>query len=77
MEPFDVFQVKPDGSFVWIGSADSLQAAHEMIRASRAVSSDAFLIHDFRCNSTFTVRPNELPVKSSRDAAQQWVEAVS
>jgi hypothetical protein len=62
MKPFDVFHVKPDGSFVWVGSADSLQAAHEMIRASHVVSSDAFLIHDFRCNSTVTIRPDELLV---------------
>ena len=62
MKPFDIFHVKPDGSFDWLGCADSLQAAHEIIRASLVISSGAFLIHDFRCNSTVTIRPDELPI---------------
>jgi hypothetical protein len=61
MDLLDVFRVNPNGSFVWIGSADSLQTAHEMIKASKVDPSDAFLIHDSQRNNTFTVQMDELP----------------
>jgi len=57
----DVFRVNPDGSFVWIGSADSVQTAHEMIKASKVDPSYGFLIHDSQRNNTLTVRRDELP----------------
>ena len=61
MEFLDVFRVRPDGSFVWIGSADSMPTAHKVIKALKIDPSDAFLIHDSRQNNTLTVRADELP----------------
>ena len=57
----DVFRVRPDGSFVWIGRAESLPTAHEMIKALKVEPSDAFQIHDSQRNDTLTVRAYELP----------------
>jgi hypothetical protein len=61
MDPLDVFRVNPDGSFVWIGSADSLPVAHEMIKASKVDPSDEFLVYDSQRHNTYTVRVEELP----------------
>ncbi len=60
MDVLDVFRVRPDGSFVWIGSADSLPTAHKVIKALKIDPSDAFLIHDSQRNETFTVRADKL-----------------
>ena len=55
MDALDVFHVRPDGSFAWIGSADSLPAAFKVIETLKIESSDAFLILDWRRSETFTV----------------------
>jgi hypothetical protein len=62
MDTLDVFRVKPDGALVWIGSASSMQAAHEMIKSAKVDPSDAFMIHDAQRNNTVTVRAEELPL---------------
>lgn len=59
MDLLDVFRLNPDDSFVWIGSADSLQTAHEIIKTSKVDPSDVFLIHDSQRNNTLTVRAGE------------------
>jgi hypothetical protein len=56
MDAFDVFHVRPDGSFVWIGGADSLPRALKVIKTLKVESSDAVLIHDWRRNDTLTLR---------------------
>lgn len=61
MELLDVFRLRPDGSFIWIGSADSILMAHKVIKALNIEPSDAFLIHDAQLNNTLTVRADELP----------------
>jgi hypothetical protein len=61
MDALDVFRVRPDGSFIWIGSADSLPTALKAIKALKGDPSDAFLIHDSRRNDTMTVRAGKLP----------------
>ena len=61
MDVLDVFRVRPDGSFVWIGSADSLPTAYKVIKALRVEPSDAFLIHDSQRNDTLTVPADKLP----------------
>jgi hypothetical protein len=66
MDLLDVFRVDPNGSFVWIGSASSMQAAHEMIKSAKVDPSGAFMIHDARRNNTVTVRAEELPPKFNR-----------
>jgi len=60
MDAIDVFRVRPDGSIVWIGSADSLPTALKVIKALKGDPSDAFLIHDSQRNNTLTVRADEL-----------------
>jgi hypothetical protein len=61
VEFFDVFRLRPDGSFVWIASADSIPTAHKVIKSLNIEPSDAFLIHDSQQNRTLTVRAGELP----------------
>jgi hypothetical protein len=61
MDPLKVFRVNPDGSFVWIGSADSLPVAHKMIKASKGDPSDEFLVYDSQRHNTYTLRVEELP----------------
>ena len=61
MDALDVFRVRPDGSFIWIGSANSLPTALKVIKALRVEPSDAFLIHDSKRNDTLTVRADKLP----------------
>ena len=61
MDALDVFRVKPDGSFVWIGSADSMHKALTVIRTLKREPSDAFLIHDWQENETLAVRTDKLP----------------
>ena len=60
MDALDVFRVRPDGSFVWIGSADSLPRAIKVIKTLKVEPSDTFLIHDLQRNNTLTVRADEL-----------------
>jgi hypothetical protein len=61
MDTLDVLRVRPDGSFVWIGSADSMQTALKVIKTLKVEPSDAFLIHDSQRNDTLTVRADKLP----------------
>jgi hypothetical protein len=61
MDALDVFRVGPDGSFVWISSADSLPTALKAIKAQKIDRSDAFLIHDWQRNNTLTIQADELP----------------
>ena len=61
MDALDVFRVRPDGSFIWIGSANSLPTAFKVIKALKAETSDAFLIHDWKRNDAMTVRVDKLP----------------
>ena len=61
MDALDVFRLRPDGSFIWIGSADSLPTALKVIKALKGDPSDAFLIHDWKRNDTITVRVDKLP----------------
>ncbi len=61
MDALDVFRVRPDGSFVWIGSANSLPTAFKVITEQKVEPSDAFLIHDLQRNDTLTVRADQLP----------------
>src|SRR6267142_6261843 len=61
MDALDVFRLTPDGSVIWIGSADSLRTALKVIKALKVKPSDAFLIHDSKRNDTLTVRANKLP----------------
>ena len=61
MDLLDVFRLRPDGSFVWIASADSIPTAHKVIKSLDMDPSDAFLIHDSQQNSTLTLRAHELP----------------
>ena len=60
MDALDVFRVEPDGSFLWIGSADSLPTALKVIKTLKVEPSDTFLIHDLQRNNTLTVRADEL-----------------
>jgi hypothetical protein len=60
MDALDVFRVRPDGSVIWIGSADSLPTALKVIRTLKVEPSDAYLIHDLQRNDTWTVRADEL-----------------
>lgn len=62
MDALDVFRLRPDGSFVWIGSADSMPTALKVIKALKVEPSDAFLIHDWKRNDTMTVRAGKLPL---------------
>ena len=63
MDALYVFRVRPDGSFDWLGSAGSMQAAHEIIRFCKVdYPLDAFLIHDAQRNNTVTVHAEELPL---------------
>jgi hypothetical protein len=61
MHLLDVFRVTPDDSLVWIGSASSMQAAHELIKSAKVDPSDAFMIHDAQRNNMVSVRADELP----------------
>jgi hypothetical protein len=61
MDVLDVFHVRPDGSFVWIGSADSFLTALKVIKTRKVEPSDAFLIHDSQRNDSWTVRADKLP----------------
>lgn len=61
MDALDVFRVRPDGSFVWVASADSLPTALKVIRKLKLEPSDAFLIQDWQRGETFTVRTDRLP----------------
>ena len=61
MDVLDVFRVRPDGSFVWIGSADSLPTALKVIKTLKGEPSDSFLIHDSQRNDILTVRADKLP----------------
>jgi len=61
MDALDVFRVRPDGSVIWIGSADSLPTALKVIRTLKVEPSDAYLIHDSQRNDTWTVRTDKLP----------------
>jgi hypothetical protein len=60
MDAIDVFRLRPDGSVIWIGSADSLPTALKVIKTLKVEPSDAFLIHDSQRNNTLTVRADEL-----------------
>ena len=62
MDALDVFRLRPDGSFMWIGSADSLPTALKVIKELKGDPSDAFLIHDWKRNDTITVRADKLPL---------------
>lgn len=75
MDLLDVFRLKPDGSFVWIGSADSPQAAHEIIKGSKVDPSDAFLIPDSQRNNTLKVRADESP-PSRRVSYSSWEDLI-
>jgi hypothetical protein len=59
MDALDVFHVKPDGSFEWIGSADSWPTALKVIKTLKLKPSDAFLIRDWRRNDILTVRGDD------------------
>jgi hypothetical protein len=61
MDALDVFRLRPDGSVIWIGSADSLRTALKVIKAVKVKPSDAFLIRDSKRNDTLTVRADKLP----------------
>ena len=61
MNALDVFRVRPNGSFVWIGSADSMPTALKVIRTLEIEPSDAFLIHDSQRNDIVTLRADKLP----------------
>jgi hypothetical protein len=59
MDALDVFHVRPDGSFEWIGSADSLPTALKVIKTLKVETSDAYLIHDWRRHDILTVRGDD------------------
>jgi len=61
MDALYVFRVRPDGSFIRIGGADSLPTALKVIKALKVEPSDAFLIHDSKRNDILTVRADKLP----------------
>ncbi len=61
MDALDVFRIRPVGSFVWIGSADSLPTAIKVIKTLKVEPADAYLIHDSQRNDTWTVRTDKLP----------------
>jgi len=61
MDALDVFHARSDGSFVWVGSADSLARIHTLINSRKVDASDAFLIVDSQRHSRLTLRADDVP----------------
>ena len=77
MHAFDVFRVEA-GSFLWIGCADSLQAARELIKSQAANASEEFLILNDQTREKVTVRadgsavPSKEPLKVLDERTLRW-----
>jgi|SRR6516162_6941135 len=52
----DVFRLEKSGSFLWIGSAGSMQEARELIKSRAANPSEEFLILNEQTQEKLTVR---------------------
>jgi hypothetical protein len=65
MDFLDVFRVEPDGSFTWIGSADSLDTAREIIKSSTVGTTEDFLIYDAKTNERLALRADGHSVRST------------
>jgi hypothetical protein len=56
MDTFDVFRLKPNGRVFWIGTANSLQTAHWIIKLHAVDPSEEFLVLNGYTNETTIVR---------------------
>jgi hypothetical protein len=55
LNPYDVFFVKTDGTYLWIGDADSIQGSWRLIEARRSKPEDKFMISDRNSGRTIEV----------------------
>jgi hypothetical protein len=53
MNALDVFRVRPDGSFVWVGSADSLPTALKVIKTLEVGADMVFFAINFLRQTIF------------------------
>jgi hypothetical protein len=56
MDTFDVFRLKPNGRVFWIGTANSLQTAHWIVKLHAVGPSEEFLVFNSYTNETTIVR---------------------
>ncbi len=63
MNVLDVFRLKPDGSFVWVGSADLLKKAREIIESCTADASEEFVIYDAQTTERITLRADRCSMR--------------
>ena len=56
MDTLDIFRLKASGHLFWIGTANSLQTAHGIIRLHAVDPSEEFLIVNPYTNQTKVVR---------------------
>jgi len=63
LNPYDVFLIKNDGLYLWIGDADSLQSAWKLIEAKKSSPEDKFKVYDRNSSETIEVRAGQLATK--------------
>lgn len=56
MPPFDIFQMNPDGSVLWRGTAETMEDAQAHIRELAASSPGEFVIHSHQTGNRLVVK---------------------
>jgi len=60
LNPYDVFSVKNNGTYLWIGDADSMQNSWKLIESRKPRPNDKFMIYDRTTGSTVEVSASQV-----------------
>lgn len=55
LNAYDVFAVKKNGTYLWIGDAESMQTSWRLIETRKAHPDDKFMIYDRTTGNTVEV----------------------
>lgn len=59
LNPYDIFVVKKNGTYLWIGDAESMQSSWRIIEARKPLPEDKFMIYDRTTGGTVEVMASQ------------------
>ena len=59
LNPYDVFFIKTNGVYLWIGDADSVRGSWQLIESKKSKPEDKFMIYDRNSGKTVEVKAGE------------------
>ena len=55
LNPYDIFLMKTNGTYLWIGDADSVQNSRKLIESRNGKPEEKFMIYDRNSGETIEV----------------------